>query len=79
MGDRHYTPGSYLLSAYSPVLLPPPCRRYERGKLIIFVSSQDRCDTLFRDLLRAGYPALRLGQGARALGCLAGQGTAGGV
>lgn len=36
-----------------------PCRRYERGKLIIFVSSQDRCDALFRDLLRAGYPALR--------------------
>ena len=54
---------SYLLSALSPVLLPSPCRRYERGKLIIFVSSQDRCDTLFRDLLRAGYPALRWGQG----------------
>ena len=40
--------------------LLPSRRRYERGKLIIFVSSQDRCDTLFRDLLRAGYPALRL-------------------
>jgi hypothetical protein len=24
------------------------------------VSSQDRCDTLFRDLLRAGYPCLSL-------------------
>ncbi|KAL4419032.1 hypothetical protein ABPG77_010019 [Micractinium sp. CCAP 211/92] len=33
---------------------------YEKGKLIIFVSSQDRCDTLFRDLLRAGYPCLSL-------------------
>ena len=32
---------------------------YERGKLLIFVSSQDRCDNLFRDLLkvRAGGPA----------------------
>ena len=39
-------------------LPPAPCR-YERGKLLIFVSSQDRCDTLFRDLLRAGYPCLR--------------------
>jgi hypothetical protein len=34
---------------------------YEKGKLLIFVSSQDRCDTLFRDLLRAGYPCLRCG------------------
>ena len=25
---------------------------YERGKLLIFVSSQDRCDNLFRDLLK---------------------------
>ncbi|KAI3433563.1 hypothetical protein D9Q98_003374 [Chlorella vulgaris] len=33
---------------------------YEKGKLLIFVSSQDRCDTLFRDLLRAGYPCLSL-------------------
>ncbi len=36
-----------------------PCR-YERGKVLIFVNSQDRCDTLFRDLLRAGYPCLSL-------------------
>ena len=44
-----------------PVVLPAPVLhcRYERGKLLIFVSSQDRCDTLFRDLLRAGYPCLR--------------------
>lgn len=33
---------------------------YEKGKLLLFVSSQDRCDTLFRDLLRAGYPCLSL-------------------
>ena len=33
---------------------------YERGKILIFVSSQDRCDTLFRDLLRSGYPCLSL-------------------
>jgi len=33
---------------------------YERGKILIFVSSQDRCDSLFRDLLRAGYPCLSL-------------------
>ena len=33
---------------------------YERGKVLIFVSSQDRCDGLFRDLLRAGYPCLSL-------------------
>ena len=33
---------------------------YEKGKLLVFVSSQDRCDTLFRDLLRAGYPCLSL-------------------
>lgn len=33
---------------------------YEQGKILIFVSSQDRCDSLFRDLLRAGYPCLSL-------------------
>lgn len=33
---------------------------YERGKILIFVSSQDRCDSLFRDLLRSGYPCLSL-------------------
>ncbi len=45
---------------HSPRPAANPCR-YEKGKLIIFVSSQDRCDTLFRDLLRAGYPCLRCG------------------
>ena len=25
---------------------------YERGKALIFVQSQDKCDTLFRDLLK---------------------------
>ena len=33
---------------------------YESGKIIIFVASQERCDALFRDLLRAGYPCLSL-------------------
>ena len=26
---------------------------YERGKVLIFVSSQEQCDNLFRDLLKA--------------------------
>lgn len=50
--------------------LPPP-HRYEKGKLLIFVSSQDRCDTLFRDLLRAGYPCLRWVGGRQQGGCAA--------
>ena len=29
--------------------------RYEQGKVLIFVSSQLKCDNLFRDLLRSGY------------------------
>ena len=33
---------------------------YERGKILVFVSSQDGCDSLFRDLLRVGYPCLSL-------------------
>lgn len=33
---------------------------YDKGKVLVFVSSQDRCDALFRDLLRAGYPCLSL-------------------
>ena len=50
----------YAAPAACPHLLPAPAaHRYERGKLLIFVSSQDRCDTLFRDLLRSGYPCLR--------------------
>ena len=32
----------------------------EKGKILIFVASQDRCDAIFRDLLRAGYPCLSL-------------------
>ncbi|WIA28105.1 hypothetical protein OEZ86_010685 [Tetradesmus obliquus] len=33
---------------------------YEAGKIIVFVHSQDKCDNLFRDLLKAGYPCLSL-------------------
>ena len=33
---------------------------YERGKVIVFVHSQDKCDQVFRDLLRSGYPCLSL-------------------
>lgn len=31
---------------------------YERGKVLIFVQSQDKCDTLFRDLLKVRHPPL---------------------
>lgn len=33
---------------------------YEQGKIIIFVHTQENCDTLFRELLRSGYPCLSL-------------------
>ena len=33
---------------------------YEKGKMLIFVHSQDRCDSLFKDLIRHGYPCLSL-------------------
>lgn len=33
---------------------------YEKGKILIFVQSQDKCDALFRDLLKYGYPCLSL-------------------
>jgi ATP-dependent RNA helicase DDX46/PRP5 len=33
---------------------------FERGKILVFVASQDGCDALFRDLLRVGYPCLSL-------------------
>ena len=32
----------------------------ERGKVLVFVNSQDKCDALFRDLLKSGYPCLSL-------------------
>lgn len=30
------------------------------GKVLVFVHSQDKCDTVFRDLLKSGYPCLSL-------------------
>ncbi|KAK7405993.1 hypothetical protein VNO78_07606 [Psophocarpus tetragonolobus] len=33
---------------------------YEKGKILIFVHSQEKCDSLFKDLLRHGYPCLSL-------------------
>ena len=33
---------------------------YEEGKILVFVHTQEKCDTVFRDLLRAGYPCLSL-------------------
>ncbi|KAL2651502.1 hypothetical protein R1flu_019630 [Riccia fluitans] len=33
---------------------------YEKGKILIFVHSQEKCDSLFKDLLKAGYPCLSL-------------------
>ena len=32
----------------------------ERGSILIFVDKQDKCDQLFQDLLKAGYPCLSL-------------------
>lgn len=32
----------------------------EKGKILIFVHTQDKCDSLFRDLLKHGYPCLSL-------------------
>lgn len=33
---------------------------YEKGKVLVFVQSQDKCDSTFRELLKAGYPCLSL-------------------
>ncbi|KAL1219758.1 DEAD-box ATP-dependent RNA helicase 42 [Cardamine amara subsp. amara] len=33
---------------------------YEKGKMLIFVQSQEKCDALFRDLIKHGYPCLSL-------------------
>ncbi|MCL7050150.1 hypothetical protein MKW94_024986 [Papaver nudicaule] len=33
---------------------------YEKGKILIFVHSQEKCDALFKDMLRHGYPCLSL-------------------
>lgn len=33
---------------------------FEKGKILIFVHSQDKCDSLFKDLMNAGYPCLSL-------------------
>ncbi|KAL2500275.1 DEAD-box ATP-dependent RNA helicase 42 [Forsythia ovata] len=33
---------------------------YEKGKILIFVHTQEKCDALFRDLLKHGYPCLSL-------------------
>nr|XP_029121270.1 DEAD-box ATP-dependent RNA helicase 42 [Elaeis guineensis] len=33
---------------------------YEKGKILIFVHTQDKCDALLRDLFKHGYPCLSL-------------------
>jgi ATP-dependent RNA helicase DDX46/PRP5 len=33
---------------------------YEKGSVLIFVETQDKCDQLFQDLLKLGYPCLSL-------------------
>jgi ATP-dependent RNA helicase DDX46/PRP5 len=33
---------------------------YEKGQILVFVDTQQHCDSLFADLLRIGYPALSL-------------------
>ncbi|KAI3913565.1 hypothetical protein MKX01_022146 [Papaver californicum] len=33
---------------------------YEKGKILVFVHSQEKCDALFKDMLKHGYPCLSL-------------------
>lgn len=33
---------------------------YEKGNILVFVNTQQACDKLFQDLMKAGYPALSL-------------------
>ncbi|OAY69095.1 DEAD-box ATP-dependent RNA helicase 42 [Ananas comosus] len=33
---------------------------YEKGKILVFVHSQEKCDSLFKELLKHGYPCLSL-------------------
>lgn len=33
---------------------------FEKGKVLVFVHSQDKCDSLFKDLVKSGYPCLSL-------------------
>ncbi|KAI5659360.1 hypothetical protein M9H77_28153 [Catharanthus roseus] len=33
---------------------------YKKGKIMIFVQKQEKCDALFRDLIKLGYPCLTL-------------------
>ncbi|KAL1543874.1 DEAD-box ATP-dependent RNA helicase 42 [Salvia divinorum] len=33
---------------------------YEKGKILIFVHTQEKCDALFKDLLKSGYPCVSL-------------------
>ncbi|KAL3840111.1 hypothetical protein ACJIZ3_024702 [Penstemon smallii] len=33
---------------------------YDKGKVLIFVHSQEKCDALFKDLIKSGYPCLSL-------------------
>lgn len=33
---------------------------YEKGNVLVFVSTQQACDHVFQDLMKAGYPALSL-------------------
>lgn len=33
---------------------------YEKGKILVFVQSQEKCDVLFKELLKHGYPCLSL-------------------
>ncbi|CAG9460540.1 unnamed protein product [Pedinophyceae sp. YPF-701] len=33
---------------------------YDRGKVLVFVATHEKCDNMYRDLLRLGYPCLSL-------------------
>eukprot|EP01029_Cantina_marsupialis_P012424 TRINITY_DN273_c4_g1_i1.p1 TRINITY_DN273_c4_g1~~TRINITY_DN273_c4_g1_i1.p1 ORF type:complete len:1095 (+),score=447.13 TRINITY_DN273_c4_g1_i1:130-3414(+) len=43
-----------------PRLLQILGKWYSKGKVLIFVDTQNRCDHLFQELLKAGYPSLSL-------------------
>ncbi|CAL9215730.1 unnamed protein product [Arabidopsis halleri] len=33
---------------------------YEKGKILVFVQSQEKCDALYRDMIKSSYPCLSL-------------------
>ena len=54
----HPTPSPHPIHPIHPT--PSPGVWYERGSVLVFVETQEKCDQLFADLLKAGYPCLSL-------------------